>query len=113
GQCLASSDRTCSPPFSKVALRAEEHHIVGACQHDVFPPLRCGQCQVDQWLAMGPLRDHPLVSEMNLDVFRAMVTVGGYPLLLPQSYMNGHCVPGTVRKVVLSFPAVRTMKGVT
>src|SRR5439155_9981593 len=95
GQRLASSDRACSHPFRKVGFRAEEHHVVRACQHDVFPPFRCGQGQVDQWLAMRPLKDHPLVSEMDLDVFRAMVTVGGYPLLLPQSYMNGHCVPGT------------------
>jgi len=49
---------------------------------------------------MGPLSDQPLVSEMDLDVFRAMVTVGGYPLLSPQRYMNGHCVPGAIRKVV-------------
>src|SRR5438309_3030045 len=87
-----------------MVLRAEEHHVVRARQNDVFPPLRCGQCQVDQWLVMGLLRYHPLVSEMDLDAFRAMVTVGGCPLLLPQSYMNGHCVPGTIRKEVPVLP---------
>ena len=53
---------------------------------------------------MGPLRDRSLVSEMDLDVFRAMVTVGGYLLLPPQRYMNSYGVPGTVRKVVPVLP---------
>src|SRR6266702_2806683 len=99
-QRLASSDRACFHPIRKMVLRAEEHHIVRTCQHDVFPPFRCWQCQVDQWLAMGTLSDQPLVSEMDLDVFRAMVTVGDYPLLLSERYMNSHCVPCTIRKEV-------------
>src|SRR6266702_7075145 len=103
-QRLASSDRACSHPFRKMVLRAEEHHIVRASQHDVFPPFRCWQRQVDQWLTMGPLRDQPLLSEMDLDVFRAMVTVGGCPLLSPQRYMNGHCVPRAIGKVILVLP---------
>jgi len=53
---------------------------------------------------MGPLRDHSLASEMDLDIFRAMVTVGGDPLLLPQRYMNSYGVPGTIRKVVPVLP---------
>src|SRR5258708_24132640 len=86
-------------------LRTEEHHIVRASQKDVFPPLRRRKRQIDQRLDVRLFRDRPLIFEMNLDVFRAVVTIGGDPLLLPQRYMNRDRVPSTIRKIFFVLPS--------
>lgn len=100
-QCLACSGRgTCSIPFRQVVCRTEEDHIVRACQHDVLPPLRRGQREIDQRPLTGLLRDDSLILEMNLDFFRTMMTERRDPFLLPQSYMYGNGVPCAIRSTL-------------
>ena len=87
-----------------MVFRAEEYHIVRTRQQDVFPPFRRGKRQIDQRLDVRLLGDPPLIFEMDLEVFRAVVAVGGDPLFLPKRYMNGHRVPCAIRKVLFVLP---------
>src|SRR5438105_15329084 len=89
-------------PIVQVGPTAEEDHVVRTGVHDVVPPTRRGDGEIDDRL---PRRgDGAAVRQGEHNRLRAIVALRRDPDLLVQHRMEGHGVPRAVREVPPSIP---------
>src|SRR5437667_296483 len=85
------------PPLVQVRFGGEEHHVVRAGTHDVIPPLRCGEREIDHrpWRRCARLPTR----ELDRDRFRAMMATAFDPDDFVQHRVERDRIPRAVRVV--------------
>src|SRR5947199_190006 len=96
-------DGILSLPIVQVGPAAEEDHVVRACVHDVLPPTRRREGEIDDRLPR--CGDGATVRQGERNRLRAIMALRRDPDLLVQHRMEGDRVPGAVREVP---PSIRS-----